>query len=84
MLAPEFLPVWGGVGTYIVELVRHLPKDIENSCYDTRTFWLRIRMGNFLRQIMICQDISEAMFTFIISVRRVKRFSITQGFNMPV
>lgn len=29
MLAPEFLPVWGGVGTYIVELVRHLPRDIE-------------------------------------------------------
>ena len=29
MLAPEFLPVWGGVGTYIVELVRHLPNDIE-------------------------------------------------------
>jgi glycosyltransferase involved in cell wall biosynthesis len=29
MLAPEFLPVWGGVGTYIVELLRHLPKDIE-------------------------------------------------------
>lgn len=29
MLAPEFLPVWGGVGTYTVELVRHLPKDIE-------------------------------------------------------
>jgi glycosyltransferase involved in cell wall biosynthesis len=29
MLAPEFLPVWGGVGTYIVELVRHLPRSIE-------------------------------------------------------
>lgn len=29
MLAPEFLPVWGGVGTYVVELVRHLPKNIE-------------------------------------------------------
>ena len=29
MLAPEFLPVWGGVGTYIVELLKHLPKDIE-------------------------------------------------------
>jgi glycosyltransferase involved in cell wall biosynthesis len=28
MLAPEFLPVWGGVGTYIVEMARHL-KDIE-------------------------------------------------------
>jgi len=29
MLAPEFLPVWGGVGTYIVELVRHLPENVE-------------------------------------------------------
>lgn len=29
ILAPEFIPVWGGVGTYIVELVKHLPKDIE-------------------------------------------------------
>jgi glycosyltransferase involved in cell wall biosynthesis len=29
MIAPEFLPMWGGVGTYIVELVRHLPIDIE-------------------------------------------------------
>ena len=29
MLAPEFVPVWGGVGTYINDLVRHLPKDME-------------------------------------------------------
>ncbi len=29
MLAPEFFPVWGGVGTYIIELVRHLPKNID-------------------------------------------------------
>jgi len=29
MLAPEFPPVWGGVGTYVVELVKHLPKNIE-------------------------------------------------------
>jgi glycosyltransferase involved in cell wall biosynthesis len=29
VIAPDFLPVWGGVGTYLVELVRHLPKDIE-------------------------------------------------------
>jgi glycosyltransferase involved in cell wall biosynthesis len=29
MLAPEFPPVWGGVGTYIVELVRHLPRNME-------------------------------------------------------
>jgi glycosyltransferase involved in cell wall biosynthesis len=29
VIAPEFLPIWGGVGTYLVELVRHLPKDVE-------------------------------------------------------
>lgn len=29
ILAPEFLPVWGGVGTYVVELVRNFPKDVE-------------------------------------------------------
>jgi glycosyltransferase involved in cell wall biosynthesis len=29
IIAPEFLPVWGGVGTYTVELVRHLPKEIQ-------------------------------------------------------
>lgn len=28
LLAPEFLPVWGGVGSYVVELARNLPKDI--------------------------------------------------------
>lgn len=29
ILAPEFLPIIGGVGTHIVELIRHLPSDIE-------------------------------------------------------
>ena len=29
MLAPELLPIWGGVGTYIVELIRHLPTTVE-------------------------------------------------------
>lgn len=29
MLAPDFLPVWGGVGTYTVELIRNLPSNIE-------------------------------------------------------
>jgi glycosyltransferase involved in cell wall biosynthesis len=29
LLAPEFPPVWGGVGTYAFELVKNLPKDIE-------------------------------------------------------
>ena len=29
MLAPEFPPVWGGVGTYTFELTRHLPKNVE-------------------------------------------------------
>lgn len=29
ILAPEFLPIWGGVGTYVVELVKNLPKDYD-------------------------------------------------------
>lgn len=29
ILAPEFVPVWGGAGTYTQELVEHLPKDYE-------------------------------------------------------
>ena len=29
ILAPEFPPVWGGVGTYTFELTRHLPKNVE-------------------------------------------------------
>lgn len=29
MLAPELLPIWGGVGSYIVELIRHLPRTVE-------------------------------------------------------
>ncbi|MDI6724033.1 MAG: glycosyltransferase family 4 protein [Methanobacterium sp.] len=28
LLAPEFLPIWGGVGSYVVELSRNLPKDV--------------------------------------------------------
>lgn len=29
MLAPEFFPVWGGVGSYTVELIKSLPENIE-------------------------------------------------------
>ena len=29
MLAPEFLPVWGGVGSYTVELIKSLPKNVD-------------------------------------------------------
>jgi glycosyltransferase involved in cell wall biosynthesis len=29
LLAPEFPPIWGGVGTYSFELVKHLPKTID-------------------------------------------------------
>ncbi len=29
MLAPEFFPVWGGVGSYIVELVKSLPENVD-------------------------------------------------------
>lgn len=29
MIAPEFLPVWGGTGSYVVELIKHLPKIVD-------------------------------------------------------
>jgi len=29
LLAPDFFPVWGGAGTYVTELARHLPKDVQ-------------------------------------------------------
>ena len=28
MLAPEFFPVWGGTGTYIIELLKFLPENV--------------------------------------------------------
>jgi glycosyltransferase involved in cell wall biosynthesis len=28
LLAPDFFPVWGGAGTYVTELARHLPEDV--------------------------------------------------------
>ena len=29
MLAPEFFPIWGGTGSYIVELVKNMPLDVD-------------------------------------------------------
>ena|GEM_PF-200408 len=29
MLAPEFLPVWGGTGSYTIELIKSLPKNVD-------------------------------------------------------
>lgn len=29
LIAPEFLPVWGGTGSYVVELLKYLPKDVD-------------------------------------------------------
>ena len=29
MLAPEFFPVWGGVGSYTVELLKSLPENVD-------------------------------------------------------
>jgi len=29
LISPEFLPIWSGVGSYVVGLVENLPNDIE-------------------------------------------------------
>jgi len=36
MIAPDFLPVWSGIGSYRINLVRHLPRDIEIHIVTTR------------------------------------------------
>ena len=42
MLAPEFLPVWGGVGVYLVEITKDMPKDVEVHIVTPK----RTRFGN--------------------------------------
>ena len=42
MLAPELLPLWGGVGAYIVELTRHLPRNVDVEVVTP----YRTRLGN--------------------------------------
>ena len=29
LITPEFLPFWGGTGSYVVELIKNLPKEVE-------------------------------------------------------
>lgn len=29
MISPEFFPVWGGVGSYTIELLKHLPENVD-------------------------------------------------------
>ncbi len=29
MIAPEFFPVWGGVGSYIIEIIKNMPKNVD-------------------------------------------------------
>lgn len=77
MLAPEFLPVWGGVGTYIIELVRHLPKNIQIDILtpmrrrlgkvklSTSDYLISKYFGNNVKVHFIC----EANDTFIYNAR---------------
>jgi glycosyltransferase involved in cell wall biosynthesis len=71
MLAPELIPSWGGVSTYIMELIRHLPERFEFTVLTTQ----RRSFGNSLHEsIETSLDlrrgvnvlfISEAKDTFI-------------------
>lgn len=75
MLAPEFIPVWGGVGTYIVELVRHLPRDYEvhviapkrDSIGNDKT--AKRETSNFFKSNVTIHYISTANDTFFYNAR---------------
>lgn len=43
MIAPEFVPVWGGTGSYTIELIKHLPKDVDIHVVTLRR---KMSMGN--------------------------------------
>jgi glycosyltransferase involved in cell wall biosynthesis len=71
MLAPEFYPVWGGVGTYIIELVRHLPSSVEifvltprRSSFDGKMGLSKSDFSNFFGSNIHIKYVSEANDTF--------------------
>lgn len=77
MLAPEFPPVWGGVGTYSFELVRHLPKNIEvhvitprrESFGKQKTSALESKPSEYLGSNVYIHYISKATDSFFYNAR---------------
>ena len=97
MLAPEFLPVLGGVGTYIVELVRHLPRSVEIHVVTPR----RIKLGKekissedyvlseYFKSNIHTHFVSRASDTFVYNaafqyacMRYIPRFLKEQGIDL--
>ena len=63
IVTPEFIPVWGGIGSYIIELIKSLPDDIHIHVVTP----LRNKMGNKVTSLYD-YDISEYFNKDILSL----------------
>jgi glycosyltransferase involved in cell wall biosynthesis len=94
LLAPDFLPVWGGAGTYAVELARELSRKVDLTVL---TLARKIGQDQFSKQRMEetldhrvrVEVISEAHDNFrynaafqVAVLRRLPRLARTEGFDI--
>lgn len=74
ILAAEFLPVWGGTGTYTVELAKSLPSEIETHLitlkrYVDGTTYSADDIRNYLNKDIYIHFISNAEESFLYNAR---------------
>lgn len=67
MLAPEFPPVWGGVGTYTFELVRHLPKNVEIHVLTPRREYFVGSQRAYIPEKDICEEFGQNVHIHYVS-----------------
>ena len=77
MLAPEFIPVWGGTGSYTVELVKFLPRTM-----DIHVVTLKRDVGLSARSSSIDNNV-DAIVKRSLKVHYLTKSSETFFYNLP-
>ena len=77
MLAPEFIPVWGGTGSYTVELVKNLPRKM-----DIHVVTLKRDVGLAAKSSSIDNDVN-AIVKRPLKVHYLTKSSETFFYNLP-
>lgn len=77
MLAPEFIPVWGGTGSYTVELVKSLPADM-----DIHVVTLKRDVGLAAQSSSLDTDV-DAVVKRPLSVHYLTKSRETFFYNLP-
>ena len=77
MLAPEFIPVWGGTGSYTVELVKSLP-----STMDIHVVTLKRDVGLSASSSSIDNNV-DAIVKRPLKVHYLTKSSETFFYNLP-